>query len=200
MNRKGRPGDRWMIAGLCAWFLVVAAAMGGLWRYKTTAGEPSRAPSMFPSASRLAREHDRPLLLMFAHPQCTCTRASFAELRVLMNEFQGRVTAHVVFLAGGGDTGSWSASDSRGLARSIEGVRVEEDRDGTEASMFGAATSGSVLLYGRDGRLLFHGGITGARGHVGDNPGRDELTHLLRGDTTAAAPTPVFGCSLRDPT
>jgi hypothetical protein len=55
------------------------------------------------------------------------------------------------------------------------------------------------MLYDGNGRLLFSGGITGARGHSGDNAGRSTVLSLLSRDTVDRAETPVFGCSLFDP-
>jgi hypothetical protein len=56
-----------------------------------------------------------------------------------------------------------------------------------------------VLLYSQDGRLLFRGGTTRARGHVGTNVGRSSILALLRHATPAETETPVFGCSLLGP-
>jgi hypothetical protein len=53
------------------------------------------------------------------------------------------------------------------------------------------------VLYGTDGRLLFRGGITGARGHEGDSAGRDAVVALISGGVSSAAvSTPVFGCQI----
>ena len=49
-----------------------------------------------------------------------------------------------------------------------------------------------------DGRLVFSGGITVARGHSGDNAGRSALAALLTDGTAATTKTAVFGCFLRD--
>ena len=42
----------------------------------------------------------------------------------------------------------------------IPGVTTIVDRDGTQASLFGAETSGQVVLYDSHGELKFRGGIT----------------------------------------
>ena len=57
------------------------------------------------------------------------------------------------------------------------------DDDGAEARRFGAETSGQTLLYDARGALAFSGGITGARGHAGDNAGR---ASLRRADSIAS--------------
>ncbi len=71
---------------------------------------------------------------------------------------------------------------------------------GQEAKLFGAKTSGDVLLFGANGKLIFAGGITASRGHEGDNPGADAMLKALgesrRNKVTTTTATPVFGCSL----
>jgi hypothetical protein len=42
---------------------------------------------------------------------------------------------------------------------------------GREAALCKATTSGETVVYDAAGKLRFHGGITGARGHIGDNAG-----------------------------
>jgi hypothetical protein len=54
------------------------------------------------------------------------------------------------------------------------------------------------VLYNSDGQLLFSGGITGARGHEGDNAGEDLVIAGLNGQNVGFQHTPVFGCSLQD--
>jgi hypothetical protein len=82
-------------------------------------------------------------------------------------------------------------------------VRVVADTDGADARRFGAIASGQTMLYGSDGRLQFTGGITGSRGHEGDNAGVDAIEAALQGDRsgldgdrTARTSTFVFGCLL----
>ena len=72
------------------------------------------------------------------------------------------------------------------------------DEGGVEASRFGAATSGQAILYDGDGRLVFSGGITAARGHFGDNAGSQALARLLIDGMPSRPHTPVFGCALFD--
>ena len=58
------------------------------------------------------------------------------------------------------------------------------------------STSGQTILYGADGTLLFSGGITGSRGHAGDNDGRAGLVALLTRAGRGQTRTKVFGCPL----
>ncbi len=83
-------------------------------------------------------------------------------------------------------------------AAQIAHVTLSRDADGVEARRFAARTSGEVRLYGPKGKLLFHGGITSGRGHVGANPGATAVLDIVLNQPNAHPPasTPVFGCSL----
>jgi len=91
----------------------------------------------------------------------------------------------------------WEQTDLWRRAASIPGVSLTRDDDGVEAQRFDAATSGQTVVYDGDDRLLFSGGITAARGHEGDNPGRTAILSLLASAGGEQRSTPVFGCSLR---
>ena len=54
----------------------------------------------------------------------------------------------------------WEDTELRRSVAAIPSVMVLSDVDGAEARRFGAETSGHTLLFDRDGRLLFSGGIT----------------------------------------
>src|SRR5689334_844040 len=182
---RERLRDKWIVAGLCVLFIGIVVAMGSLWKYKNTPGEQAAAPTRWPAASRIERDPGFPTLVMFAHPMCPCTRASLSELRAIMSEFHDRVTAHVLFAMPDGVSPTWATGESLAVAASIPGVRVQRDEGEHEAALFGAKTSGHVVLYDKAGGILFRGGITSSRGHVGDNTGRARLTALL-GETSTA--------------
>ena len=118
------------------------------------------------------------------------------ELNRLLAQSQGRVTAQVYFLTPGKASEDWTNTDLWRSATAIPGVTVHEDPDGTQARLFGAETSGDVLLYDRRGQLMFQGGITGSRGHAGDNAGESSIISFLAGRETGLKKTPVYGCSL----
>jgi hypothetical protein len=142
-----------------------------------------------------------------AHPQCSCTLASLEELAEALARADARPRTYVLFLKPDGFSNGWEQTDSWRIAAALPAVTVVRDDTGREARRFGAATSGQTLLYDADGRLLFSGGITGARGHAGDNAGRSELVALLNRGQPARArsqlaaqshrdATSVFGCPL----
>lgn len=203
MTRRHDDGDRapaWPLAVAAgAWLLSVAAGMGILILYAATPGDPGGPPESWPADTTLPAPADRPVLVMMAHPRCPCTRATFRELARLMARPGDRVQAHVLFLRPAGVPEDWWRTDLRDSAASIPGVEVMSDDAGIESGRFRTGTSGHVLLYGTDGRLLFSGGITPARGHAGDNDGLDALVRAIDDGTRARARALVFGCALHDP-
>lgn len=145
---------------------------------------------------------DKPTLLMFAHPKCSCTMASIEELEQLMARCGDLVHVRVIVFQPTEAAADWADTRLLRRAQSIDGVQVEADLNGALAAQFGARTSGQVFLYDRQGQLLFSGGITGSRGHVGDNAGLDAVIKLLREPPVSGAVPikfAVFGCSLSRP-
>ena len=136
---------------------------------------------------------------MMAHPKCPCTRATVGELALLMAHTQGRVTAHVLLIKPRGAPDNWEKTDLWYSAARIPGVHVLTDTDGIEAGRFHATTSSQTMLYDKDARLLFSGGITASRGHSGDNTGRSAIVLLLMQGESEQTETLVFGCPLFDP-
>ncbi len=191
-----RPRRPLLAAAFLLWLIVVGVGLGRLWAYAQTPGPAAHASALWPAATALVRDTHRPTLLVFAHPQCPCSRATIGELAILMAQARDRVTAYVIFYRPLNVEAGWEQTDLWRSAAAIPGVRVVPDENGAGATVFDAATSGQTLLYDADGRLIFSGGMTGARGHSGDNAGRTALTALLNGGRSATSQTPVFGCLL----
>jgi hypothetical protein len=178
------------------WLATVVTGMAMLSAYASTPGAPAKAPLEWPVASTIGRHAGTATVLVFAHPNCPCTRATLAELDRLLAHVDGRADVHVVIWQPD-ETDSASAETSLAdLAAAIPHVQVQWDSGGQEAARFGVATSGEVLLYDGSDRLRFAGGITGARGHMGDNAGSDALLMQLTAASEEAASSPVFGCGL----
>jgi hypothetical protein len=182
-----------------AWMVAVGAGFGLVTEYEYTAARVTAVPVHWPRQSKIPRPTRKPMLIMFAHPRCPCTRASVEELAVLMTRCQNQLDARVIFFQPHGTEPDWPHTDLWRSAEAIPRVVAQVDEDGTEARSFEATTSGQVLLYDCNGRLLFSGGITSGRGHSGDNAGLLALTQLLNHQMVVATKTPVFGCSLLDP-
>ncbi len=182
-----------------AWLITISTGLAFLAEYENTPGPRIEAPLRWPISTAVTFSQKHPTLVMFAHPRCPCTRSSINELSMLMADCQNRVDATVLFFQPSSSNANWSRTDLWRSAAAIPGVTARADIDGQEAKLFHATTSGNVILFNAAGEMVFNGGITGSRGHEGDNDGRAALTSLLLYDKTIGAETPVFGCSLTDP-
>ncbi|WP_395731881.1 RedB protein [Prosthecobacter sp.] len=179
-----------------AWLSVVLTGGLLLAHYSQTAGAMGTPPAQWPETSRAHRQSGHSQLVMFLHPRCPCSRATLGELEQLVAHCPGKFSTQVWFIQPEGMDDAWVKTDLWHAAASIPGVQVNIDHEGEEARRFQAVTSGQTLLYGADGGLVFQGGITLARGHAGDNPGRDAIESLLKQKIPPATSSPVFGCAL----
>jgi hypothetical protein len=116
-----------------------------------------------------------------------------------MTHCQGLVEATVVFYRPDLSKIPWRDTALCRGSKMIPGVAIRADLDGNETKCFRAATSGQVVMYDGNGTLEFDGGITGSRGHEGDNDGELAIEELLFHGLVRAPKTPVFGCSLLNP-
>jgi hypothetical protein len=190
-----------ILAAVALWLPAVTYGITVMWSYATTPGQPAEPPRFWPTTAAIKPRVGHATLVMFAHPQCECTRATLGELAILMAQAKSRLDADVFFYLPASEESAWAKTDLWRTASGIPGVRSFEDRNANMAKRFGVFTSGQALLYSSDGLLLFSGGITAFRGHSGENAGRSAITALVRGELAPADRLPVrarvFGCSLR---
>jgi hypothetical protein len=189
-QRSLNPALPMVWLGLAVWGTVVMMSASN------RPGPAGAPPARWPAESSLTRPVTKPTLIMFLEPNCVCSKASLGELSLLMDGCQGKLNARVLFIKAAGRSANWQQSDLWRQAMVIPGVGAAIDVDGREARLFGAQTSGEVVLYGADGRLLFQGGMTLYRGHMGDNPGLTALRALVGQEPSQVTQTPVFGCPL----
>jgi hypothetical protein len=182
------------------WFAGIGGGYKVMWDFQRKSGEAATTSSHWPPSATIVRSPDAPTLVVFAHPRCPCTRASVTELREILSSRAGRIArTYVLVLKPHDSPPDWEKTAVWRDAATIPGVTVRADVDGQEAARFGARTSGQALLYDRDGRLSYRGGITALRGEVGDNLGARRVAALLAGDTADRDSSPVFGCPIRTP-
>jgi hypothetical protein len=189
----------WVAAFAACWLSAAVAGLFVLWSYENAPGVAAAAHEQWPAETALKLAADRPTLVFLAHPQCVCTRASVGELAEALARAGTKPKTYVVFLKPSSFADGWEKSGLWEAASALPDTTVLRDDDGREAMRFGAMTSGQTMLYDASGTLLFSGGITGARGHAGDNEGRSAVVSLLDHLETRHRTTNVFGCSLFSP-
>jgi hypothetical protein len=175
------------------WTAVVLFGLTKLLAHQFTPGQQAPDAAKWPANVNLSRRTDYPTLILVAHPKCPCTAASLRELSRIVAQCERKLTAYVLFLKPKRTGGDWN------LTSGVPGVNALPDQDGAMARALGAATSGQVMLFDRDGLLKFSGGITASRGHDGDNLGHDAIVSLVKTGRSGISRTPVFGCSLLEP-
>lgn len=188
-----------LILAVLLWAGAIGMGMKRILDHQEKAGDPASAPALWPESSRVRRSIDRLTLVAFAHPRCSCTRATLDELSRLLARTPGRLSAQLVFAVPAGLSIDWTRSELYRSAQAIPGLGVHLDSSAVEARRFGVSTSGQVLVYDPAGRLLFAGGITPGRAHEGDNAGREAIERLAARQPAEWGTTPVFGCALQSP-
>jgi hypothetical protein len=168
-------------------------------RYQYSVGAEAHAALQWPGGTEVSLASDRDTLLLFLHPKCPCSAATVEELSRLLAFRPNAAAIQIFYYRPLTASKGWDDNSLLASVRALPGVRVLADINGARAEQFGANTSGQVFLYSPDGRLLFSGGITGARAHVGDNAGLSAVQKLMDDPASlraAFATTPVFGCAL----
>ncbi|MGI4790135.1 MAG: hypothetical protein ACRYFS_14945 [Janthinobacterium lividum] len=185
-----------LVTATLLWLAGTAFAMNRLSQFEDTAGRSGHPPLHWQHSATVALKPTKPTVIMLVHPQCPCSRASLRELNRLVALCPNRASFLVLFLKPSGYPQAWVNTDLWRQASSIPGVTARVDDGGEIAQRFGAATSGDTLLYASDGRLLYEGGLTGARGHEGDNAGLSAVEALLLGTSKTEIRKPVYGCPM----
>src|SRR5437868_14665541 len=82
---------------LFTWGLLVISGFIALLKYGNTAGGRGQTPSQWPPDTRLSQSNDKPTLLVFIHPQCSCSSATIGELERIMTDIAGKARVQAVF-------------------------------------------------------------------------------------------------------
>lgn len=173
------------------WVAAVAIGFFLLLDYKNAKGDSGAPPSQWPSEAPIPAPVNRPTLLVFSHPHCPCTRASFRELEQIIAQVSFRIDVRVIFVGAGDEPPLISAAR-------LPLAEIYYNR-GDLAHLFNVKTSGHVLLYNAHGQLRYSGGVTASRGHEGDSIGGAALTAWLRTGLGEITSAPVYGCPLFAP-
>ena len=182
-----------LVAAL-VWTATIGAAFNAIRRFETTPGAAALAGPNWPAGSTVPRQRGEWSLVMLVHPHCSCSRASVQELQAVI-EKSPSVQPYVLVYRPGDFEKGWEQGAVLDAASRLRGAKVIIDENGREAKRFGGFTSGQTLLYDRQGRLRFAGGITSLRGHSGVNRGRMDVIRIASSGA-GTGDHPVFGCAI----
>jgi hypothetical protein len=189
--------SRRTVLGVLLWAGLALAGVLRLAAFDTAAGASGPSRMDWPRDSAL--QPAGPTLLLFLHGKCPCSMASLSELEQILARHRGPLSVHVFVFRPPAPALRWLETPLWKRVSALRGVQAHWDDGGTEARRFGALTSGEALLWGARGQLLFRGGITPSRGHVGDNEGRATVLALIDTETAAIRSTSVYGCPITGP-
>ena len=184
--------------GTALWCGALLLALGRMWTYSMAPGAASSVPQHWPGSSLVTHSSTRATLIMFLHPRCTCSDASLIELAADRKRSSRRSCPVGADPRASRCAGGLGRHVDRRARAPLPNATIVLDRSGAEARRFGVTTSGHVVVYDAARTLQFSGGITGARGHVGDNEGLRSVVAVLRGDPTSRHTHPTLGCGLLD--
>ncbi|MFN0206590.1 MAG: hypothetical protein ACKVS6_09805 [Planctomycetota bacterium] len=181
-----------------AWFLLVIAGFAVLVKFSTTPGPNITVPVTMPECVPVALDHKHFNLLVFMHPHCPCSAATIGELARVAARCGDRLVISVFFYTDRAQVfgDEWARSELWDAAAAIKNIYIQSDDRGAVAEMFSVQTSGHAILYNSRGELVFHGGITSARGHSGDNRGVDAIYQSVFNNNEMLQITPAFGCPI----
>ncbi|PZM81110.1 MAG: RedB protein [Candidatus Melainabacteria bacterium] len=184
-------------AAYLIWISLLFVGHLVLYEYELTPSPLANSKRVFPQSSDVQLAHGRQNIVMFLHPSCPCSEASVDEFHELMRAGEKDSVGTVVFYMPPEKEPEWSLAPIVQRVKRIRNVTIEYDTDGSRAETFGVTTSGHVLIYDGRGILQFTGGITGSRGHTGENHYFDLAKQCILARRAKYTTTPVFGCALR---
>ena len=183
--------------GIACWLGAAVWGTKLLHAYSFAPGASGTPAEVWPEGAGVSRADGIATLVVALHPECSCSRATLAELGVILAETTPHLRAVVIFSDLDPEHPA-GASELFKTAHDLPGVSLVRDRHGEILKKFRFVTSGETRFYRPDATLAFRGGITGSRGHEGENPGRSRVIALTRQPTASpdVSSTPVFGCAL----
>ncbi len=200
MTRHAQIPSTTTKAVVASWAALCATGMWQLSEHASTTGAHGRVMTRMTSdvATALHWSFDQNLLVLAAHPQCPCLAASLDALKTVLAE-QPTIAARILIFEPSQKPPQWDQEARDRLSKAWPDGTIITDHGGELATKLGATTSGHISLFQANGGLSFAGGITGSRGHRGDNQYLRALQQAMWSPTNEPARTPVHGCPLQSP-
>lgn len=179
-----------------SWAMLITFGAAALIIDSSKPGLSGTAPWHFPESETGIQQGPNPVLLVFLHPHCPCSRSTLAQIQSVLETHSGKMDCRIYVVVPPQASEGWESGTIVNQLKAFEKATIEIDRNGTVASQFSAKTSGQVLLYRSDGVLGFSGGITAPQSQAGQSPGLLALVARLQNEELPHLQSPVFGCPL----
>jgi hypothetical protein len=177
--------------GFCASLLLTAAIfVGSGFTRPENPGASEEHPELY--------EPNCVTLVVALHPNCNCAKATIGELVKMYNRVPDELKITVLAFTSEGDTNAWKHTALLSPFTRIP-ARIIADLNGRTARRLGITTSGQAQLLSPNGKVLYNGGITGACGLNGKNPGEDMVMQIVYGSGFHTENFPAYGCALSKP-
>lgn len=186
-----------LILAYMMWTTLLLTGHLVLFEYEMTASPLANTKRIFPAKSIVQMAKGRQNIILFLHPMCPCSMASVDEFHELMRAGEKDSVGTVVAFMPQEMQSEWALQPVFSSLKRIRNVSIVYDTTGAQADIFGATTSGHVLIYDGRGILQFSGGITASRGHSGDNANFELAKKTILERNPKFVTTPVLGCALR---
>jgi len=178
------------------WLGLIVIGYTWLFRYSFVAGEASTSPGSIPHVLASPGSSSRWQVFLALHPHCPCSLATVRELAKILTRAADVSVVTVLMYKPSNEPDGWLEGRLLDECRRMN-CRIRPDPEGGFAKALGTVTSGDVVVYDASGKLRYHGGITGSRGHEGDNLGQQAVIDILRGHNASRTAMPVFGCPIQ---
>ncbi|MBI1332149.1 MAG: hypothetical protein GC165_04635 [Armatimonadetes bacterium] len=176
------------------WFVFAVAGFARMSAYSQTPAPVGTLSSQWPSQSKIQAACGMPTFLIFMHPHCPCSDASFDVVKDQIAKHP-KAKFYAVFVRPAGVEAKWEETRLYQNCKAEPRLTTLVDQDGVEAKQFGAKTSGQAFIYSATGQLVYSGGVTPGRGATWTGRERELIENALNG-ATSLQKAPVFGCSL----
>ena len=182
---------------ISVWLIAISTGLYFLYQYQNKNGELGTSSSHWIESSNIHFEENKNNVLMFLHPYCPCSRASLNELAKILSHKIKPSTVKIILAKPESKDSNWVYESP--LYKITKELNFQSliDKNSHESKLFEAKTSGLVLIFNKDKKLMFRGGITDSRGHEGDNKGAQKALTILQSISSQSLEEFfVFGCEI----
>lgn len=180
------------------WLVLILVGFSSMIVYASLPGKTSVSLTTWPQDLAFQPAPHRACLVFFMHPRCPCTKASLNQLKELfLLSPDCPFDVKVLVFDPTNREQDWTQTLLLAEAKRLPHTDIVFDTDGKQAQRLGAFTSGHVLLFDADRNLVFSGGITPSRGHIGNCDGFSYLSQWILGGSTSGQKTAAtYGCPI----